>query len=687
MRLTRIALSDFLGYTTLELDLSGINRLVVVGDNGSGKSTLLDAVSWALYDHVQRPEVRTDDELIHTGADRMSVRVEFDSSGKHVAVVREKVVGRTGSLSLEVDGANATRATIRETRAEIARLVGLPLDALLAGPIMAQRNSDALMRALPSERKQMLAKVFDLDRFDAYYERAKAAAAAHEADRVSAVDRVERLSETLRSEADIRARHEELRETFEVSVEAERLAQDRIAHARAALARLGEVRSRHEALTERTRLLTARIDAARANKDDTARRLASIPLTMARPVVPPPPESHEDEVRQRLTEAKRAATLAASEANALSTWQLRVDTAERAAQTVQTVPCGGVGEYASCRFLVDAVEASKSLPRLRSERDHARSRVTFAEHAAANVAVIETELERVVRASADHRAALAEQEAWDSRSALVDQLRATLDTSDATIRESVAERDAVTEEQAGQAESLKQLAAVQTELSDAEQARSLAQRRHDELRGPLQALTSQIAVIEQARAEIDAERERAKQAETHAATYRTLMRAFHRDGIPTLVLENGFAGIEDAANEVLNRLPGQMSVALRTQRQTKTGAMADTLDVMVSVGGWDRAYGLLSVGQRFRIDLALRIALGRVLARRAGTRIETLWLDEPLADLDAGARSAVIETLAALGEDFDLMVVVSHHPDFNDQFANQLEVTMVADESHAVLVA
>jgi exonuclease SbcC len=166
-----------------------------------------------------------------------------------------------------------------------------------------------------------------------------------------------------------------------------------------------------------------------------------------------------------------------------------------------------------------------------------------------------------------------------------------------------------------------------------------------------------------------------------------LAEAFHRDGIPSAILARGIPLIEEEANEVLASLPGSLSLALRTQREKKTGGMADTLDVVVTANGWEREYGMLSVGQRFRVDLALRLGLSRVLTRRTGGRVDTLWLDEPLAALDANGREAVMETLAALADDFGLLVVVSHHPDFNDRFPGRIEVTMEDGVSTAVLVA
>jgi DNA repair exonuclease SbcCD ATPase subunit len=97
----------------------------------------------------------------------------------------------------------------------------------------------------------------------------------------------------------------------------------------------------------------------------------------------------------------------------------------------------------------------------------------------------------------------------------------------------------------------------------------------------------------------------------------------------------------------------------------------------VTIDGVEREYGLLSWGARLRVDIALRLALGEILTHRSGKRIETLWLDEPLADLDPEGVEAMLELLVAISSDFPLVVVVSHNTSFSDALAHQIVVRKV----------
>jgi exonuclease SbcC len=64
------------------------------------------------------------------------------------------------------------------------------------------------------------------------------------------------------------------------------------------------------------------------------------------------------------------------------------------------------------------------------------------------------------------------------------------------------------------------------------------------------------------------------------------------------------------------------------------------------------------------VAIALAVGLSRLVARRAGSRMETLIADEP-DGLDATARRAFGHALKVIAHRGDLsrVIVVSHHPD------------------------
>ncbi|HZQ37071.1 MAG TPA: SMC family ATPase [Dehalococcoidia bacterium] len=163
--------------------------------------------------------------------------------------------------------------------------------------------------------------------------------------------------------------------------------------------------------------------------------------------------------------------------------------------------------------------------------------------------------------------------------------------------------------------------------------------------------------------------------------------AFGKRGVQALIIDSVLPEIEQEANRLLARMTnGRMSVALSTQRETKKGETTETLDVTIADELGTRAYELFSGGEAFRINLALRIALSKLLAHRAGAQIPTLFVDEGFGTQDAAGRERLIEAMNAVAGDFECMIVITHIDELKDQFEQQIRVEKTPAGSIARLV-
>jgi exonuclease SbcC len=161
-----------------------------------------------------------------------------------------------------------------------------------------------------------------------------------------------------------------------------------------------------------------------------------------------------------------------------------------------------------------------------------------------------------------------------------------------------------------------------------------------------------------------------------------LERAYGRDGIPALIVESSaIPSIETEASRILAELGTSYRVELRTQRALKSGdGLADTLDVVVIGDVGERSYETFSGGERTRINLALRIALARLLAHRRGAESRLLAIDEP-EFLDEAGTAQLAEVLQGLSADFDRILLVSHVPTLRDAFDQTIEVVKDGNRS------
>ncbi len=163
-----------------------------------------------------------------------------------------------------------------------------------------------------------------------------------------------------------------------------------------------------------------------------------------------------------------------------------------------------------------------------------------------------------------------------------------------------------------------------------------------------------------------------------AGQYRQLERAFGKDGVPALLIEQALPQIESKANEILDRLSaGSMSVRFITQAAYKDPRREDrreTLDIQISDGAGLRDYEMFSGGEAFRVNFAIRLALSEVLAQRAGARLQTLVIDEGFGSQDAQGRQRLVEAINLVRQDFAKILVITHIDELKDHFPNRIEV-------------
>ncbi|HUF37339.1 MAG TPA: SMC family ATPase [Anaerolineales bacterium] len=172
------------------------------------------------------------------------------------------------------------------------------------------------------------------------------------------------------------------------------------------------------------------------------------------------------------------------------------------------------------------------------------------------------------------------------------------------------------------------------------------------------------------------------------AHLKQLERAFGKDGVPALLIEQAIPQIESKANEILERLSGgEMSVRFETQRELKTrDSLRETLDITISDGAGVRDYEMYSGGEAFRVDFAVRLALSEVLARRAGARLQTLVVDEGFGSQDEAGRQRLIEAINMVRGDFAKVLVITHIEALKDAFPTRIEVEKRVDGSQVSVI-
>ncbi|MDE2781117.1 MAG: SMC family ATPase [Chloroflexota bacterium] len=168
-----------------------------------------------------------------------------------------------------------------------------------------------------------------------------------------------------------------------------------------------------------------------------------------------------------------------------------------------------------------------------------------------------------------------------------------------------------------------------------------------------------------------------KQAQEAQGIYQELVGAFGRQGVQAMLIETVVPRLEEETNLLLGRMTdNRMHVKLETQRERRSGAgePIETLEINVSDELGSRAYEMYSGGEAFRVNLALRIALSRVLSQRTGAPLPTLFIDEGFGTQDASGRERILDVISAIEDDFDKIIVITHLDDLKDMFPVRIEV-------------
>lgn len=167
--------------------------------------------------------------------------------------------------------------------------------------------------------------------------------------------------------------------------------------------------------------------------------------------------------------------------------------------------------------------------------------------------------------------------------------------------------------------------------------------------------------------------------------YDELSKAFGKNGIQALVIENILPQLEAESNQILSKLSNnQFHVQFITQKATKgsrtkkasikTAKYIDTLDIVIGDANGTRSYETYSGGEAFRINFSIRLALAKLLSQRAGTPLQMLIVDEGFGTQDREGCDRLIAAINAISADFACILTVTHMPQFREAFQTRIEV-------------
>lgn len=189
--------------------------------------------------------------------------------------------------------------------------------------------------------------------------------------------------------------------------------------------------------------------------------------------------------------------------------------------------------------------------------------------------------------------------------------------------------------------------------------------------------------------EIKTKKEKWEKMQKEITIFEELAESLGKKGVQSMIIESVLPEIEQEADALLGKMTeGRMAVKIFTQKEKKTdGAIQETLDIQIQDGHDLRPYEMFSGGEAFRINFAIRIALSKLLARRAGAKLQFLVIDEGFGTQDILGREYIVEAINSIRPDFKKILVITHIQEIKDAFPTRIEVTKDKQGSHFEVVS
>ena len=729
----RLSASGYCRFDRFDIELP-IGTSAVVGANGAGKSSVLRAIELALFADGSRDLAGS----LGPNADRLEIEMEFEHAGALYRVRRGYVGGARGKATLDLDthvlhpdavGAGGdggwlpmTRETTSATQSLLNETLGLSRRTFGASAYLGQGDASAFPDASASERKSILGEILD----PAGFWPKQAAEASEErraleqtivADQARITDGQAQIEElpAIQDEAALIAEQVASATTAVLIAETNvSEAQAKLADAQTAAERQRALQAEHDAALQAYQ--TAFADLTRCQDAQTAlKTLAAEDATLAPVALSVEQLEAKAEQQHQLADAHREALRRRD--NLQREHTDLVNLIEKLAQEGITAK----QQHADLTLQADELEhhphaqhncetCGQTLP------DVARAKVIegLRAKAAEHLRTAEARLEDVTKAelsaadaytatlavqipdvpTADYAAELLTARQAATRRAQIAALTSSYQEAasriaDAQQRVTIAAARATLASQAVNATEIIDPSPLtnilhqhQAALTIHRNTLTIAQQAHARL-------DQQIQTLRQTAVTVAALQAKTAQTQTRIDLLKTAERAFGRDGIPALIVENIIGVIEAETNRLLEKMPTSdgetFRVELRTQRALKTADhLKETLDILVYDRDGERAYETYSGGEQARINICLRISLALLLADRRGAESRLLAIDE-LEYLDVLGQEQLVDVIGSVSNRFDRVIVVSHIPGIRDAFDQTIQI--VKDDGMSRVVA
>jgi len=683
------------------LYFDGFHVACLCGDNGNGKSALLDAITWALWGKTR---AKSDDDLIHVEEKEMEVEFEFSVGVNRYRILRKRTKGRmkqAGQSILELqiktpqDFSPITGNTINETQQKIIEILRMDYNTFINSAMLRQGHADEFSTKRPAERKEVLSNILGLSLYDDLEKMAREYRKEREIQEQNYSNNLTRIEQHLEN----KGQYEE--DLKDVQADITVISSDLIEQ-ESSLAALRLSLEAHKSKEKQHEEIKRQIDQANQQLDYFNERVKEHESRIDKyeRII-----SNYDEEAFKIQERLEALTQVEADLkkereyveqlsnriHLLQTSNLQLKTEMQELRKKVDMLSSGEMECPLCgtELGIDGREQIKSnyesegrakADTYRANQDEIKEKEEDLKRHKRKIG----ELESIItteRSQCERRSEALEREYKEATSLnpreieALTQVRQTIESLLTSLRLNMENSKAI----------LTEIVAMPDIKKECEEA----ERSYRELRDKDRRLRDRLIEVQTSLrrcVELEAEKENLlkmiRQTDEEKSIYNELATAFGKRGIQALIIESVIPEIEREANQLLGRITdNRMHIKIESQRDTAKGNTIETMEIRISDELGIRNYEMFSGGEAFRVNFALRIALSKLLAKRAGAPLPTLFIDEGFGTQDSTGREKLIEAINSIQDDFDKILVITHIDELKDAFPVRIEVSKTEDGS------
>lgn len=691
---SKLKIKNFFSHKYSEVDFSNFNSALLIGNtegdydksNGSGKSAIFEAVLWCLFNKSRASMM---DDIIRWGEKTCSVDLEFIHNGDRYMVSRTRNrMNSTSTVefySMSKDGewTNISGSTSGDTNSRIEETIKLDHKTFINSVYFRQNDISEFAESEPSKKKEILKSIVDISRWDEYEKRARGRVkeikleckvlkgTVEDYDKV--VDKLEEVSgqiasaensasslksslETLNDEiSSLEEKYLSIKESLDTD------AYDRIVED------LKRLKGRKIEVETKVSMTKESLDSFYKDKEKFEQIIEKIDYSIGDKVIIPVEDGAIDSLRDQLVEYKSSKS---------SSEEVLKTLAEKEILS---------GECYVCHQEIDDELYH------RIKHDHEEREELYKKRLSDSTKMIlkiESELEALIATEKTNKKIndlMAKRENCQYKLEITND---SIKKEEEALRSSEDRLSQITFKMNNNIETLQSIKnddfqALRKKIKELSTSRDDTKVLVSENDKKLGRLLERQSVLAQRELKMRADKKKINQKLQKVSLFEKLGKMFGKSGIQTILLDFVIEDLEKTANNILSSICNEPSViVLETQRLGSDGvSLIETLDLKVRKDGHLQNFKSLSGGEKFRISLALRVALSEISSRYGGSSLEFLLLDEVNSPLDRyGVETLFVSVIKSL-EDRYKILVITHDESLKEKFDNVINITKVNGES------